>query len=69
MEEVTVSSKYQVVIPLMVRKMLAIKPGQKMRMILFENRVELIPLRPIQEARGSLRGLDTTIERDTEERI
>jgi hypothetical protein len=49
--------------------MLAVKPGQKMRVILFENRVELIPLRPIQEARGSLRGLDTTIERDTEERI
>lgn len=69
MEEVTVSSKYQVVIPLRVRKKLGVIPGQKIRVIMYENRVELIPLRPIQEARGSLKGINTIIERDEEERV
>ena len=64
MDAVTVSPKFQVVIPLKVRQMLHIKSGQKMQVIAYNNRVVLIPVRPIQEARGSLKGMDTTIDRE-----
>ncbi len=64
MDSVTVSPKFQVVIPLKVRQMLHIKSGQKMQVIAYNNRVVLIPVRPIQEARGSLKGMDTTIARE-----
>jgi len=66
MEVVTVSPKYQVVIPLAVRRSLGIKPGNKVQVILYENRIELIPLQPIRKMRGFLKGLDTAIERETD---
>jgi AbrB family looped-hinge helix DNA binding protein len=69
MDAVTVSPKFQVVIPLKVREMLHIKKGQKMQVIAYNNRVVLIPVRPIQEARGSLKGMDSTIEREEEDRV
>jgi len=69
MNSVTVSPKFQVVIPLKVRQMLHIKSGQKMQVIAYNNRVVMIPSRPIQEARGSLKGMDTTIARGEEERV
>ena len=69
MEAVTVSTKFQVVIPLKVRQMLHIISGQKMQVIAYNNRVVMIPVRPIQEARGSLKGMDTTIEREEEDRV
>ncbi len=68
MEAITVSTKYQVVIPLKVRKMLGIQRGQKMQVIAYDNRVVLIPLRPIQEARGSLKDMDTNVQREEEDR-
>ncbi len=64
METVTVSSKYQVVIPQRVRESLNLTPGQKIQVIAYNNRIELIPVRPIQEGRGFLRGIDTTVERE-----
>jgi AbrB family looped-hinge helix DNA binding protein len=64
METVTVSPKYQVVIPRRVRESLQIKPGQKVQVLLFENRIELIPVVPIQKMRGFLKGIDTTVERE-----
>ncbi len=69
MEIVTVSPKYQVVIPKMARQLLGVKVGQKMVVIAYDNRIVLVPERPIQEARGSLKGIDTTIERDEEDRL
>ena len=69
MEAVTVSTKYQVVIPRAARKQLRIKPGQKMQVILYDNRVVLIPVRPIEEARGSLKGMHTNILREDEDRL
>ncbi len=68
MEAITVSTKFQVVIPLKVRKMLGIQRGQKMQVIAYDNRVVLIPVRPIQEARGSLKGMDTNVQREDEDR-
>ena len=68
MEAITVSTKFQVVIPLKVRKMPGIQRGQKMQVIAYDNRVVLIPMRPIQEARGSLKGMDTNVQREDEDR-
>jgi AbrB family looped-hinge helix DNA binding protein len=64
METVTVSPKYQVVIPSRVRRLLGVEPGQKVKVILYDNRIEMIPVRPVEEARGFLRGIDTSVERE-----
>lgn len=64
METVKVSPKYQVVIPLTIRRALGIRPGQKVQVIRYGERIELIPLRPMRETRGFLRGIDTTVERE-----
>jgi AbrB family looped-hinge helix DNA binding protein len=69
MHEVTVSTKFQVVIPKTIRKYLNIQPGQKMQVITYNDRVVFIPVRPIQEARGSLKGIRTDVPRDEEERV
>jgi AbrB family looped-hinge helix DNA binding protein len=64
MEAVTVSPKYQVVIPKRVRRALGIRPGQKVQVIPYQGRIELIPVRPVRQARGLLRGIDTSVERE-----
>ena len=69
MDQVTVSPKYQVVIPQSIRQMLGVKPGQKMRVNAYDNKVIFITVRPIQEARGTLNGINTDIEREDEEQI
>jgi len=66
MEVVTVSPRFQVVIPLSIRQSLDIKPGYKVQVILYEGRIELIPLKPIKKMRGFLKGIDTTVERDAD---
>ena len=63
METVRVSSKFQVVIPRRVRDSLGIRPGQRVQVLLYNNRMELVPLRPIKQLRGFLKGLDTAVER------
>ena len=63
---VTVSPKYQVVIPRAVRERLKLLPGQKMQALVYDDRVELIPLRPAASLRGFLKGIDTTIPRDAD---
>jgi AbrB family looped-hinge helix DNA binding protein len=64
MDTTTVSPKFQVVIPLRVRRALGIRPGQKIQVIPYEGRIELIPIRPLKQARGFLRGIDTSVERE-----
>ena len=64
MTAVTVSEKYQVVVPREARVALGIHPGQRLRVLVYEGRVELIPERHIREARGFLGPLDTTVPRD-----
>jgi AbrB family looped-hinge helix DNA binding protein len=64
MESVTVSPKFQVVIPQRVREALGLKPGEKMQVVQYGDRIELIPQRPARALRGSLRGIDTTVPRD-----
>lgn len=66
MEVVTVSPKYQVVIPLAIRRALGIKPGQKVEMIERDGHVELVPQKPISAYRGFLPGIDTDVPNDDE---
>ena len=68
MQTVTVSPKYQVVIPKEIREALRLKPGQKMRVIEYNGRIELIPDRDISELKGFLKGINTHFERE-EDRV
>ena len=64
MTAVTVSPKYQVVIPKDVRESMGIFSGQKIQMITYQNRIELIPIKPMKKLKGSLKGIDTEVSRD-----
>ena len=64
MTVVTVSPKYQVVIPKDVREKLQIRPGQKVEAFAFGNRIELVPVRPPSELRGFLKDLDNDFTRE-----
>ena len=64
MPTLTVSPKFQVVIPKQIRESLQLKPGQKIHATLFEGRIELIPLQPMAEMRGFLPNLDPTVIRE-----
>ena len=63
MNTVKVSPKYQVVIPKEVRESMGIKPGQEVAVLRYRGRIELIPMTPVREMRGFLRGVDSSIER------
>jgi AbrB family looped-hinge helix DNA binding protein len=64
MPSVTVSPKYQVVIPKTVREALKLRPGQKMQIVEYAGRIELIPERDIKELRGFLKGINTEFNRE-----
>ncbi len=64
MQTVTISPKFQVVIPKAIRQTLQLTPGQKVQAFLYEDRIELIPVRPVKQMRGFLKGIDTTISRE-----
>ena len=66
MTAVTVSPKFQVVIPKEIRESMGIVSGQKVQILTYQNRIELIPLKPMKELRGLLRGIDTEVERDSD---
>ncbi len=65
-ETVTLSPKFQVVIPKRIRERLGLSPGQKIQAIVYGDRIELIPVRPAAEMRGFLKGLDTRVERESD---
>jgi len=64
METVKISSRFQVVIPREAREALRLRPGQKVRIFVYDGRLQLIPIRRMKEMRGFLRGLDTSFERE-----
>ncbi|MBI4666950.1 MAG: AbrB/MazE/SpoVT family DNA-binding domain-containing protein [Nitrospinae bacterium] len=68
MAVVTVSPKYQVVIPQEVRESMGITPGEKIRIFQYENRLEFIPVRDLKKMRGFLKGIGASVTRD-EDRV
>lgn len=66
MTSVKVSPKYQVVIPKGIRESMGIVSGQKIQVLTYGNRIELIPIKPMKELRGFLKGIDTSVERETD---
>ena len=63
MMTVTISPKFQVVIPKGIRERLKLRSGQKIQAIVYDDRIELVPVRPARAMRGFLKGLDTTVVR------
>jgi AbrB family looped-hinge helix DNA binding protein len=68
MEKVTISPKYQVVIPQRIRNAMQLFPGQKIQVIMYGNRIELVPEKNIAEMRGFLKGINIEFKRE-EDRI
>lgn len=64
MAVVTVSPKFQVVIPQHIREAMGLRPGQKVEALQYLDRIEFIPVRPLKAMRGFLKGIDTTVARD-----
>ena len=64
MTTITVSSKFQIVIPRVIREALGIKPGERLHAIEYRGRIELVPVRPVKGSRGSLKGIATDVPRD-----
>lgn len=64
MTSVTVSPKFQIVIPKEIRESMGIVSGQKVQITSYQGRIEVIPLKPMKEMRGFLKGIDTTVLRE-----
>lgn len=64
METVTISPKFQVVIPRRIREAMGLRSGEKAKVVSFRDRIEIIPIRDIRKLRGSLKGIDTSFERE-----
>jgi AbrB family looped-hinge helix DNA binding protein len=64
METVTISPKFQVVIPRRIREAMGLRSGEKATVVSFRNRIEIIPMRDIRSLRGYLKGIDTSLVRD-----
>ncbi len=64
MSTVTVSPKYQVVIPSDVRRQMGIKPGHRLEVLAYDGRVEFVPVENPPAMRGCLKGIDTSVPRE-----
>lgn len=68
MSVVTVSPKFQVVIPAEIRESLGLTAGQKVHAFRYLDRVEFVPVKPMRAMRGFLRGIDTRVPRERDRR-
>lgn len=64
MRTVTISPKFQIVIPKEIREALELSPGEKLHVFSYQNRLEFVTIKDVKKMRGFLKGIDTTIERD-----
>ena len=69
METVTISPKFQVVIPRSIREELKLWPGQKVQVLVYDGRLELIPVQPMKKMRGSLKGINTDVPREPDRKL
>ena len=63
MQTVTLSPKFQVVIPQTVREALGLRPGEKFQVVSYDGRIELIPVQRMKQSRGFLKGMTAKIDR------
>ena len=68
MSTVTISSKFQLVIPKAVREAMDLKPGQQLRVFASGDRLEMVPVKKLRSMHGFLKGIDTSVPRD-EDRV
>jgi len=66
MRAVTVSPEFQIAIPEDIRDAMGIVSGQKIQVLTYRNRIELIPVKPMEEMIGSLKGIDTEVKREND---
>lgn len=66
METVTISPKFQIVIPKSIRERLKLRAGQKIQAIAYQDRIELVPVRPARAMKGFVTGIDTTVRRESD---
>ena len=66
MKAVTVSPKYQVVIPKEIREELGIIAGQQVQVLVYKGRIELIPLQPMEKLRGFAKGIGVAFKREAD---
>jgi AbrB family looped-hinge helix DNA binding protein len=64
METVTISPKFQIVIPQRIRESMGLRSGEKALVLAFRNRIEIIPIRDVRTLRGYLNGIDTSVVRE-----
>ncbi len=69
MDTVTVSPKFQIVIPKAIRDRIGIRPGEKLQVLSFDDRIEFIRTQPMRKMRGFLRGFDSTFSREENDRV
>ena len=64
MDSVTVSPKFQVVIPKEIREDIGLKVGTTMEIINYGSRIELVPIQPMTNLKGMFKGINTNIDRE-----
>ena len=64
METVTISPKFQIVIPQRIRESMGLRSGEKAHVLAFRNRIEVIPIRDMRALRGYFKGIDTSVVRE-----
>jgi AbrB family looped-hinge helix DNA binding protein len=64
METLTLSPKFQVVIPRAIREAMGLTPGMPMQVMQYGDRIEVIPVRPMRSLRGLCKGMDTAFVRE-----
>lgn len=69
MDTVKLSPKYQVMIPRSVREAMGLRPGQEVAVIRYRGRIELVPVSPVSEMRGMLRGIEATVDGETDREL
>lgn len=69
MNSVTISPKYQIVIPKRVRESLHLRPGQKLRAVVYRGQIHLIPVVPLRQIEGIFKGIDTTVVREPDREL
>ena len=66
MDTVTISPKFQVVIPQRIREAMGLRSGEKAQVIAYRDRIEIVPVRNLRKLRGFLKGMDTAVARDSD---